>query len=228
MGDGDGTSTASYRMFICELSLEDLRFDVAQIAGEGPVSSAVLQADVRFRRQGWSNHELAQFHRMIAILVSVGFAFETDCGVTDEGDPGLVFCEADSGEIFAHFARIDAGYFVCAPCLNQLLTGATLRQLVDSFIDRCSCRGEPRDEAGRRFRARRRRRRRPSVTRGRDTNQGRARRQARFEPRASRPRARQSRNRRPTQEATTDDDGTYGFSRDVVGPVGRGLVRDRM
>ena len=106
------------------------------------MSTTVCKADVRFRLRGWSNCELAQFHRMIAILCDVGFAFETDCGLTDEGDPWLVFCEADSGEIFAHFARIDAGYFVCAPCLNQLLTGATLRQLVDSFIDRCSCRRE--------------------------------------------------------------------------------------
>jgi hypothetical protein len=104
------------------------------------VSSTVCLADVRFRRRGWSNYEVAQFHRMIANLREVGFAFETDCGVTDEGDPWLVFCEADSGEIFAHFARIGGAYVVSAPCFNRLLTGATLRQLVDQFIDLCPCR----------------------------------------------------------------------------------------
>ena len=97
----------------------------------------VCRADVRFRRRGWSNYELAQFHRMIAILCGVGFAFETDSGVTDEGDPWLVFCEADSGEVCAHFARIGGEYVACGPCLDQILTGTTLRQLADHFIDPC-------------------------------------------------------------------------------------------
>src|SRR5215813_2947121 len=100
----------------------------------------VRLADVRSRQRGWSNQELAQFHRMIAITCDVGFAFETDSGVTDEGEPWLVFCEPDSGEMFAHFARIGGEYVVCAPCLKQLLTGTTLRQLVDHFIDLCPCR----------------------------------------------------------------------------------------
>jgi len=104
------------------------------------VISTVCRADVRFRRRGWSNYELAQLHRVIAKLCGVGFAFETDSGVTDEGDPWLVFCEADSGEIFTHFARIGGEYVVCAPCLDQMLTGTTLRQLADHFIDRCLCR----------------------------------------------------------------------------------------
>ena len=104
------------------------------------MSSTVCLADLRFRRRGWSNHELAQFHRMIAIVCDLGFAFETDSGMTDEGEPWLVFCEADTGEMFAHFARIGGEYVVCAPCLSQLLTGATLRQLVDHFIDLCPCR----------------------------------------------------------------------------------------
>ena len=111
------------------------------IAGEETVSTTtVCLADVRFRRRGWSNHELAQFHRMVAILCDVGFAIETDSGVTDEGDPWLVFCEVDSGEIFAHFARIDGEYVVCAPCLSQYVTGATLHRLVDHFLDVCPCR----------------------------------------------------------------------------------------
>jgi len=98
----------------------------------------VRLADVRSRQRGWSNHELAQFHRMIAIMCDVGF--ETDSGVTDEGEPWLVFCESDSGEMFAHFARIGGEYVVCAPCLKQSLAGTTLRQLVDHFIDLCPCR----------------------------------------------------------------------------------------
>src|SRR5262245_11103318 len=110
-------------------------------AGEETVSSTVCLADVRFRRRRWSNRELAQFHRMLAILRDVGLAFETESGVSDEGDPWLVFCEVGSGDMFAHFARIGEEYVVCAPCLNQPVTGATLHLLVDHFIGLCPCRG---------------------------------------------------------------------------------------
>jgi len=104
------------------------------------VSRTVCLADVRFRRRGWSNRELAQFHRMIAIFCDVGLAIETDSGVSDEGDPWLVFCEIESGEIFAHFARIGGEYVVCAPGFDQPVTAATLHLLVDHFIDLCPCR----------------------------------------------------------------------------------------
>lgn len=104
------------------------------------MSSTVCLADVRFRRRGWSNHELAQFHRAIADLSNAGFPLETDSGVTDEGEPWLVFCDSDYGEIFAHFARISGEYVVCAPCLHRSLTGTILRELVDHFIDLCPCR----------------------------------------------------------------------------------------
>ena len=100
----------------------------------------VRLADVRSRQRGWSNHELAQFHRVIADLRNVGFALETDSGVTDEGDPWFVFCDGDSGEIFAHFARIGGEYVILAPCLDSSLTGTVLRQLVDHFIKLCPCR----------------------------------------------------------------------------------------
>ena len=104
------------------------------------MSSIVCLADVRLRRRGWSNHELAQFHCVIASLCEVGFALETDSGVTDEGDPWFVLCDGDAGEIFGHFARIGGEYVVGAPCLDSLLTGTTLRQLVDHFIDVYLCR----------------------------------------------------------------------------------------
>ena len=104
------------------------------------MSSTVCLAEVRFRRRGWSNHELAQFHCVIASLCDVGFAVETDSGVTDEGDPWFVFCDGNSGESFAHFARIDGEYVVWATCLDGLLTGTVLRPLVDHFIDLCPCR----------------------------------------------------------------------------------------
>jgi hypothetical protein len=102
--------------------------------------STVRKAEVRFRRGDWSNQELAHFHRLVAVLSNGGISVETDCGVSDEGEPWLAFCDADSGEVFAHFARISGTYAVWAPCLDGCLTGHILRDLIERFVDDRPCR----------------------------------------------------------------------------------------
>jgi len=105
--------------------------------------SAVRKAEVRFRRGDWSNQELAHFHRAIAVLWNDGVSVGTDCGVSDDGDPWFAFCDADSDEVFAHFARISGTYTVWAPYLDRCLTGHTLRDLIERFLDDCPCRRPP-------------------------------------------------------------------------------------
>jgi len=100
--------------------------------------STVWLADVRFRKRGWSYHELGHFHRLVTILWNSGLSLETDRGVTDEGDPWFVFCDDDSGDVFAHFARISGKYVVCGPCLDGSLTGPVLRDLVERFVESLS------------------------------------------------------------------------------------------
>lgn len=98
-------------------------------------SSSILRllADLPFRRRDWSDHELAHFHRVVTVLRNDGIFLETDRGVTDEGEPWFAFCDAESEEVLAHFARIRGMYVVCAPCLNGCRTGRVLPDLVKCF-----------------------------------------------------------------------------------------------
>jgi hypothetical protein len=88
-------------------------------------------ADARTHRRDWSPHELALFSDAANLLPETA---ETDRGVTDEGDPWLVFCDADSGEVFAHFARIGGQHIACV--FEGALTGRVLADLATRFLDR--------------------------------------------------------------------------------------------
>lgn len=100
----------------------------------------VYLADVRVCRGDWSTEDLAHLGRAANFVRKLGLSVETDRGVTDEGEPWFVLCDADSGEVFAHFARSSGKYVVFGPCLNGLLTGTVLRDLVERFLDDCPCR----------------------------------------------------------------------------------------
>jgi len=85
---------------------------------------------------GWSPHELALFSRAARLLASGGLRIETDYGLTDEGEPWLVFCNADSGDVFGHFARIHEGYVACIPFRGYGLRGWELPDLLSRFLRR--------------------------------------------------------------------------------------------
>lgn len=95
-------------------------------------------ADVRGRQRGWSKHELALFHRAVGLLWEAGVSVETDGGVTDEGEPWFVFCDAESGDVVGHFARVNGAYVGCAPSFNAALTGRNLADLMERFLQRRS------------------------------------------------------------------------------------------
>ena len=88
-------------------------------------------ADARAHLRDWSREELALFSDAAGLLPET---VETDRGVTDEGDPWLVFCDADSGEVLAHFARI--GGLCIAYVFEGALTGRVLADLATRFLDR--------------------------------------------------------------------------------------------
>jgi len=83
---------------------------------------------------GWSAHELALFHRTADFLSTEGISVETDYGLTDEGDPWLVFCDAESGEVFGHFARFHDQYVACMPFRNDGLSGWVLTDLLSRYL----------------------------------------------------------------------------------------------
>ena len=66
------------------------------------------------RKQGWDNQELAEFYRIIDILDKANMAVEVDQGLSDEGDPWFVFVRAETGDVVAHFARVDGKFISIA------------------------------------------------------------------------------------------------------------------
>jgi len=93
-------------------------------------------ANVRTYRQGWSTHELAHLHRAAKLLRAGILSIQTDCGITDEGDPWFVFCADETGETIAHFARIGGRYIACVPFRRGALTGRILPDVIEQFLQR--------------------------------------------------------------------------------------------
>jgi hypothetical protein len=100
------------------------------------VSTSVYLPDARTHRRGWSKQELTVLRHAANVLSATGLSLETDSGVTDEGEPWFVFCDA-SGGVFAHFARISGTFVVYGLCINGSLTERVLPDLVERFLDCC-------------------------------------------------------------------------------------------
>ena len=99
-------------------------------------ASARSFAAVPGQQRGWSKHELAHLHHTAKFLQATGACIETSRGLTDEGEPWFIFCNPVSGEIMAHFARIDGRYIACVPFRGGALTGHLLADVVDQFLRR--------------------------------------------------------------------------------------------
>jgi hypothetical protein len=83
---------------------------------------------------GWSTHELALFCRAATLLSSENVCIETDYGLTDEGEPWLVFCDTESGDILGHFARMNEEYVACVPFRRGALRSWDLSDLLSHFL----------------------------------------------------------------------------------------------
>ena len=94
------------------------------------VSLSTSSVELNVRPTGWSTHELALFSRAAKLLSSGGLRIETDYGLTDEGEPWLVFCNADSGDVCGHFAKMRKEYVACIPFREHGLKGWELRRPV--------------------------------------------------------------------------------------------------
>lgn len=82
----------------------------------------------------WTPRELAQFYRVESALIQAGLSLETERGLTDEGDPWFVFCRADNGEVFIHFARVDGRYIAVGAALEQIIEGKDFPALVQEML----------------------------------------------------------------------------------------------
>lgn len=83
----------------------------------------------------WTNQELADLYRVKRLLDAAGVPNDLDRGITDEGDPWLVFCGPD-GEVFIHLCRLDALYVLDSPNIQAPLRGANFNDLIEAFTNR--------------------------------------------------------------------------------------------
>jgi hypothetical protein len=58
----------------------------------------------------WGNHELAELYRIVDAFSHAGIVFETEMGLSDEGDPWFVLCHAGSDDVFVHLTRLNGKY----------------------------------------------------------------------------------------------------------------------
>ena len=83
----------------------------------------------------WSLFELNIFEQARKTLEHQGLHVETERGITDEGDPWFVFCDADTSNVLCHFARLGSDkYVVCVPFHNVRNTGTALTDVLDDFF----------------------------------------------------------------------------------------------
>ena len=101
------------------------------------MSEAVMYlTKARRNRADWSKEEFGYLQRATSLVRKLGIYVETDHGVTDEGEPWFVICDASSDEVLVHFCRTQDRYIACAPFLESSLVGHTFADLIERFLDR--------------------------------------------------------------------------------------------
>ncbi|MDK1020675.1 MAG: hypothetical protein QGD90_03460 [Candidatus Hydrogenedentes bacterium] len=83
----------------------------------------------------WSQQELAELYRVEDTLLQAGIAVETERGRTEEGDPWIVFCRQETGEVIIHFARCDGLYIAVGAFFQGVLRGNSFSAIVRQFLD---------------------------------------------------------------------------------------------
>lgn len=114
-----------------------LRFDAQETAQSqnGGYKFASSLSFAMATTNDWTNQELANLCRVKRLLDAANVPSITDRGITDEGDPWFLFCDA-AGEVFIHFCRIDNVYMLDSPNIQTPLRGRDFNELVETFISR--------------------------------------------------------------------------------------------
>ena len=83
--------------------------------------------------QDWSQQEIADFYRAHRLLVENGAGIGIDRGVTDIGEPWIVFYDLASQDVFMHVARIDNSCLLICESLSIKLKASTISNLIIDF-----------------------------------------------------------------------------------------------
>ena len=100
--------------------------------------AVVYLTKARRNRMGWSKEEFGYLKRAANLVRKLGISIETDHGVTDEGEPWFVICDATSDEVLVHFCRTHGRYIAWAPFLESSFVGHTFPDLIERFLARHS------------------------------------------------------------------------------------------
>jgi len=136
----DRCDTVSCREFLQDGD-DTLQFETSGESKQGqeytfPLpKSFVSTVPHKLTTKDWSNQELAHLYRVKRLLDLAGVSNSIDRGLSDEGDPWFVFCDA-TNEVFIHLCRIDGLYFLDNPSIERPLRGKDFTQLVDAFLQR--------------------------------------------------------------------------------------------
>lgn len=80
--------------------------------------------------QDWSQQEIADFYRAHRLLVENGAGIGMDRGVTDTGEPWMVFYDASTQDVFLHVARIDDSCILVCDTLDIHLKARDITALI--------------------------------------------------------------------------------------------------
>jgi hypothetical protein len=81
----------------------------------------------------WSQDEIADFYRAHRLLVENGAGIGIDRGVSDIGEPWMVFFDGTSQDVFLHVARIDNRCHLICDSFDLRLSAANISQLITEF-----------------------------------------------------------------------------------------------
>ncbi len=85
------------------------------------------------KARDWSQQEIADFYRAHRLLVENGVMIGIDRGVSDIGEPWMVFFDNASQDVFMHVARIDGVCHLICDTLGLKLSAANIEALIAGF-----------------------------------------------------------------------------------------------
>ena len=97
----------------------------------------------RYGSTDWSLLELSILEQARKTLEFQGGHVEIECGITDEGDPWLVFCDADTSNVLCHFARLGSDKYVACVPSTMLEPPSRIEDVLDDFFSSRFRRGAP-------------------------------------------------------------------------------------
>jgi hypothetical protein len=82
----------------------------------------------------WENDELAECYRVVELLGRNGLPVGMETGVSDEGEPWVVFVREDTQDVIIHLARIDGRFMASSVASPVTLYGRSLRDILQEVL----------------------------------------------------------------------------------------------